>query len=153
MLVESIDHLPQILEPIKEGWQLNIGVAYSCTNILKPPPRHVLRQPEGRALEHTDQLLQPPHFFVINPLKTCHEEMTAQPDIEILEGRIRPFNIFFCHWDDNIPNKILRGAHPEKINPDISAIELQLWFFRPPFASLMFGSPLLGKVVGVTHSP
>ena len=57
MLVEIIDRLLHIVEPIKEGWQLNINVAYICTNIMKPPPRHVLRQPEGRALEHIDKLL------------------------------------------------------------------------------------------------
>ena len=48
----------------------------------------------------------------------------------------------------------LSGKHVRKrSNSDISAIELQLWFFHPPFASLMFGPPLLGQVVGVTHSP
>ena len=84
MLVESIDNLPHTVEPIKEGWRLNIGVAYSCTNIMKPPPQHVLRQPEGRALKHIDRIIRPPHFVVLNPLKTFHKEVTAQPDIEIL---------------------------------------------------------------------
>ena len=44
--------------------------------------------------------------------------------------------------------------HIRKIsNFDISDIKLQLWFFHPLFASLLFGSPILGQVVGVAHSP
>ena len=51
----------------------NIGAAIQYTNIMKPPPRHVLRQPEGRALEHINRLLRPPHFFVLDPLKSRHK--------------------------------------------------------------------------------
>ena len=36
-------------------------------------------------------------------------------------------------------------------NSNIYAIDLQLWSFHPPFASLMFVSPVFGQVVGVTH--
>ena len=84
MLIKSFNHLRHIMEPIKEGWRLNIGVAYSCTNILKPLPRHVLQQPEGCSLKHIDSLLRPPYFVALNPLKTCLKEVTAQQDIEIL---------------------------------------------------------------------
>ena len=84
MIIPTFNHLPHIVEPIKDGWRLNIGVAYSCSNILEPLPRHVLRQPEGRSLKHVDSLLQPPRFVLLDPLKTCHKEVTAQPDIEIL---------------------------------------------------------------------
>ena len=71
MLVKSFNRLLHIVEPIKEGWRLNIGVAYSCTNILKPLPQHVLRQPEGSSLKHIDSLLRPPHLVVLDTLKTC----------------------------------------------------------------------------------
>ena len=152
MLVESIDHLPHIVEPIKKGWQLNIGVAYSCTNILKPLPWHVLRQPEGRAFKHINRLLRPPHFVVLNPLKSCLKEVTAHPDIEILEVRIRAFNIFVRHHYGNLQNKF-SGKHIRKRSKsDIYPIKLKLWFFHPPFASLMYESPLLWKVVAVTLS-
>ena len=125
--------MPHIVEPIKEGWRLNIGVSYSCTNILKPPPRHVLPQPEGCTLKHIDGLLQPPHFVVLDPLKTCYKEVTAQPDIDILEDNIWPFNIFFRHRDEDLPNKILREAHTEKI---------KLWHFCNRTPTVVFTSLL-----------
>ena len=151
MLVESIDHMPHIVEPIKEGWRLNIGVVYSCANIMKPPPRHVLRQTEGRALEHVDRLLWPPHFVVLYPLKYYHKEVTTQPEIEILEGHMWPFNIFFLHRDDNLPNKILRESQPENIklrqilqlnsNCGFSTPHLHHWCSGPPSLEKWWGSP------------
>ena len=133
ILVESINHLPHIVEPIKEVWRLNIGVAYSCTNILKTPTRHVLRQTEGRALKHIDRLLRPPYFVVLNPLKSCHKEVTAHPYIEILEGNMRSFNIFVCHRYDNLPDKILGEAHLENI---------KLQHFCNRTSTVVFTSPL-----------
>ena len=46
---------------------------------------------------------------------------------------MRPFNIFVCHWDDNLPNKIIRESHPENI-------KLQHFCDRTPTA--VFPSPL-----------
>ncbi len=75
MIVESVQHLADFVEPIHKAircnsWCCFVGETDVSSNIFEAGTRHVLMEPEGGALKHADGLMRPPRISVVDPLET-----------------------------------------------------------------------------------